>query len=215
MMARVLTVKSMIDWNVRTGRQLTEAAIACIACDSLLNGPCQAMRLPRAVDGKRVVLEWIEFRQGYDPRGLGEGRQYRRPAGQPSEAGQAGNADHRRNEKKTIGPRQRLCRRWRRERISARARRHSRTRQYATASTDRCACAPRGPPDCVAANQSSHSTSVRGARNGSVRRQPDRDGDETMCLITPGNVAQAVGRIGQPVQEHNRADRGALRLEHV
>ena len=67
----------------------------------------------------------------------------------------------------------------------------------------------------VAASQSSHSTSVRAAGTVPWRRHPDRDGDEAVVAIAARDVAQAVGRIGQAVQQHDRADRRAVGLEDV
>ena len=67
----------------------------------------------------------------------------------------------------------------------------------------------------VAASQSSHSTSARAP--GTVPWPGSLIAIATiaMGLIAARDVALAVGRIGQPVQEHHRADGRALRLQHV
>ena len=48
-----------------------------------------------------------------------------------------------------------------------------------------------------------------------MARQPDRDRDIAVRAIAARDVTQAVGRVRQPVQEHHRADRIPLRLQHV
>ena len=52
-------------------------------------------------------------------------------------------------------------------------------------------------------------------RNRAVARQADGDGDEAAVAVAPRDVAQAVGRIRETVQQHHDADRRSLGLEHV
>src|SRR6202040_421294 len=55
----------------------------------------------------------------------------------------------------------------------------------------------------------------QGARNGAVRWQPDRDRDIAVFAIAPGDMAQTIGRIRQPMQEYHRSDRCSVGLEHI
>ena len=52
-------------------------------------------------------------------------------------------------------------------------------------------------------------------RNGAVTGQPDDNRDKAMVPIKPGDVALAVGRVGQAVQQHYCADGRAVGLQHV
>ncbi len=67
----------------------------------------------------------------------------------------------------------------------------------------------------VAASQSSHSMSVRAAGTVPCAGQPDADDDEAAVAIAPCDVAQAVGQIGEAVQQHHGADRRSVGLEDV
>ena len=51
--------------------------------------------------------------------------------------------------------------------------------------------------------------------HGAVAGQPDRHRHIAGLHVAPRHVAQAVGRIGQAVQQHHRADRRARRRQHV
>ena len=55
----------------------------------------------------------------------------------------------------------------------------------------------------------------QGGRNGAMGRHPDRHGDKAVVAIAARDVAQAVGRIGEPVQQDDRADRRPVGLEDV
>ena len=45
--------------------------------------------------------------------------------------------------------------------------------------------------------------------------QPDDNRDKAMVPVEPGDVALAIGRVGQAVQQHHGADGSAARLQHV
>ena len=57
MIARVLTVKSTTDWKVRIGGRRASLPSLGSRCQPLLQRGRQAVRLARAVDRERVVLE--------------------------------------------------------------------------------------------------------------------------------------------------------------
>mgnify|MGYP003693589755 CR=1 FL=1 len=135
--------------------------------------------------------------------------------GDPGEAREARDADHRRDQDEAIGPRQllvveRIERVFHRQRAAVgEAHDVERLRRVRHA-----ACASRTARR-VAASQSSHSTSVKRGRNGAMGRHPDRHRDEAVVAIAARDVAQAVGRIGEPVQQDDRADRRPVGLENV
>ena len=132
---------------------------------------------------------------------LAKAGQQRRQRGQPGEAGEGGDADHRRDQHQPVGPRQRAGPRARPARISSPARRRWNSRRCAAAGRGRPARAPPAPP--AASPPASPPSSPRSGRPAPCRA-PGRRGaerDEAALPVALGDMAQAVGRIGQPVQE--------------
>ena len=162
MTARVLTVKSTTDWKVRIGGRRSSLPCAGGRCQAILQRGRQAMRLARAVDRERVVLERIELRHDAEPRRLGEGGEHRRQGGDAGKAREGRDADHRRDQDEAVGPRQPLVvdgveRVFHRQRAAVGEaddveRPDGPTRRRASRTARR-----------VAASQSSHSTSVKAA----------------------------------------------------
>ena len=214
MIARVLTVKSMTDWKVRIGGASASWPLARLAPDLLLQGLRQLPRLARAVDRERVVLERVELGQDAQPGGLREVGQKRRQAGEAGKARERGDADHRRDQDDAVGARE--------LRILERVERIFHGERAAVGEPDQMQRPTRpDPPARLAHRQPGGGQPVfplrpRPVRSGRCRgRQPDRDRDVAVRAVAARDVTQAVGRVRQPVQEHHRADRGALRLQHV
>ena len=214
MTARVLTVKSTRDWKVRIGGSSTRRFARASRAICCLQHARQQRRLPRAVDRERVVLERVELRHHAQPRRLRKPRKDRRPAEHPGEPCEGGDPDHRRDQDDAIGPGQ--------LRIVEGVERVLHRERAAVGEPDQM----QGARGTDAPPGLSHRETRRfrpvlpvdvgqGGRHGAMRRQPDRDGDIAVLPVPPREVAQAVRRIGQSVQQHDRADGGSFRLEDV
>ena len=190
---------------------MSQLAFTGISGDPLLQSLGQTMGLTRAVDGKRIVFEGIEFRYDAEPSSLGEGGQNRRQARQTGKACEARDADHWRNQYKAIrsdsfsspiyrGIHQGQRRRWR-------------SRPDAAARTDRCACVPRAPraaspPSSLPTRHLSGPRAQCHAPAASAR-SPQTRGHDRNARCDADYTENPT-----PMQKRDGADRFALRLEH-
>ena len=212
--AGVLTVKSITDWKVSTGGIVSSLSSARQPLDLRLQRVGQPEGLARAVDGKRVVLERVELRQVAQPRRLGKRRQQRRQPGQPGEAGETRDADHRRGQHQSIGTRQlRVLDRV--ERVLHRQ--CTAVRESNQVQRRRCrhpaSRFTHGEPRCRRPVFPAHVGQPGGDR--AMAGHADADGDEAVLRVALGDVAQAVGRVRESVQQHHGAPRRRRRLDHV
>ncbi len=170
------------------------------------------MRLHRRVDRERIVLERIEFGQNVEPGGLGEAGQIGGQGRKSGEAGEAGDPDHRRYEDQPIGAFQPVVA----ERVE---RVFERQRAAVRVADDMQRLAGARAPAAFADGKAGRGHPVlpfdlgEGARNRAVARKPDADRDKAVGAIELGDMAQAERRVGQPVQQDDRAGRLALGLE--
>ena len=172
------------------------------------------MRLARAVDRERIVLEGIELRHDAEPRRLGEGGEHRRQGGDADKAREGRDADHRRDQDQAVGPRQPLV-------VDGIEGVLHRQRAAVGEADDMERPRRANAPASLADGKTGRGVPVlpfdvgQGRRHGAVARHPDRHGDEAAVAIGARDVAQAVRRIGQPVQQDDGADRGPVGLEDV
>ena len=169
----------------------------------LLDGVGQAIGLARAVDRKRVVLERVELRHGVEPGGVGKGGQQGRHGLEPGEAGKAGHPDHRGDQYQPIRFCQRAARVGQRiERIFHRQRTavgkaHQMQRPLAR-------CQQSGLPHRQSGGgQPGLPIHIHEAGwHGAVAGDPQPQRDKALLLIASGQMAQAIGGVGQAVQQH-------------
>ena len=198
MMARVRDRKVDNGLKGQQRRQPVQAFLAGKAGDLLLQRLGYEIGLAGAIHREGIIFERIELGHDAKPCGLRKGGKYRGQASQSSEARKSRDADHRRDEHEPVRPRQSLILKGI-ERIFQRE-------GAAVGKTDdvqgeRWANTPPRLPDREPRRRHPvfPGDAGQGARNGAMRWQSDRDRDKPMFAIAPGDMAQTIGRVGEPM----------------
>ena len=205
----MLTVEFRYRLEGQDRGQARQLAVAGGAGDLVLQDLRQPVRLHRRVDRERVILERIEFGQNVEPGGLGEAGQIGGQGRKSGEAGETGDADHRRYENQAIGAFQPVVA----ERVE---RVFERQRAAVGVADEMQRLAGAGAPAAFSDRKAGRRHPVlpfdRGepARNRAVARKPHADRDKAVRAIELGDMTQAERRVGQPVQEDDRAGRLAF-----
>ncbi|MNQ00308.1 hypothetical protein D3C85_129550 [compost metagenome] len=165
------------------------------------------------MDGKGVVLEGVELGNDAQPGSLGESRQHGGQAGQPREAREGRDADHRRDQHQPVGRAQlgvikRIQRVHQRQRAAVRKPHQVQRQGRGHPAAGFAHGKPRGrrPVFPMGLRQA--------AGHRAMARHPDGDGHVAHGLVMRGDVPQAVRRIGEPVQQHGHAHGLAGRQQH-
>ena len=191
-----------------------DAAVGGRLVDPLLDRLRDLIGLPRPVHGEGIVLERIELRQHVEPGGPREGREEGGQSGKAGIAGKTGNPDHRRKQDNAFGLWQVVIR----DGVEGVFHRQGAAVREAD---DMKPLARPGAPDGLTHGQPGGRHPVlpfhlgQACGNGAVAGQTDADGDKAAVAIDGGEMAKAVGGIGEAVQEHGSSDRRTLGLHDV
>ena len=135
-------------------------------------------------------------------------------AAKPAKRAKRRDADHRRDQDEAVGPRQPLV-------VDGVERVFHRQRAAIGEADDMERLGRADAPAGLANRQTRCRVPVlpfdigQRRRHGAVRRHPDRHRDEAPVAVVPCNVAQAVGRIGQAMEENDCAERRPVGLEDI
>jgi hypothetical protein len=171
----------------------------------------QPMGLGAGANREAVVFERIIFGYDVEPGGLDEGRKDGRQAGDAGEAGKGRETDHGRNQNQPIRRAERG--------IVGCIERMGDCQSTAVRIADHVERQARGGAARFADGEAGCRLPLLDAGAGEARghramaRKADRDDMPAARLVEPGDVAQAVGRVGEAVEEDDCAQRPARRCD--
>ena len=172
-------------------RQRAQPAGARQPVDLRLQGIGQPVRLPRAIDRERVVLERVELRRDAEPGRVGKRRQHRRQAGKAGETRKPRDPDHGGEENQAVGPGQHrildhVQRILHRERAAVGETHQVQGRRRRHAAPGLAHAEPRGGHPVFPAHV------AEAGWHGAMARHAHPDHDKTAIAVQLGDVAQAV-----------------------